>query len=134
MGLSPESVKVKNWEVNNSDNNNNNSKSRKVKKKKDGGAEQEEEEEIGCWVRFRFIESCMPSRSKVDSSMSGTSTNYGNCFCFLFLSHYFCYEFYFHRTVKVYNLMCEFNFFLYLSSSGFHLSKVKIHNFFFPLK
>lgn len=126
MGLSPESVKVKNWEVNNSDNNNNNnSKSRKVKKKKDGGAEQEEEEEIGCWVRFRFIESCMPSRSKVDSSMSGTSTNYGN---------YFCYEFYFHRTVKVYNLMCEFNFFLYLSSSGFHLSKVKKHNFFFPLK
>ncbi|KAL9427388.1 hypothetical protein AB3S75_029558 [Citrus x aurantiifolia] len=77
MGLSPESVKMKNWEVNNSDNNNN-SKSRKVKKKKDGGAEQEEEEEIGCWVRFRFIESCMPSRSKVDSSMSGTSTNYAD--------------------------------------------------------
>lgn len=74
MGLSPESGKVKNWEVNN----NNNNKSRKVKKKKDGGAEQEEEEEIGCWVRFRFIESCMPSRSKVDSSMSGTSTNYAD--------------------------------------------------------
>ncbi|KAJ0098475.1 hypothetical protein Patl1_22125 [Pistacia atlantica] len=73
MGLSPKSVKVKNWEVNSSSNNN---KSRKVKKKIKDGAE--EEDEIGCWVRFRFMESCMPSRSKVDSTMSGTSTNYDN--------------------------------------------------------
>ncbi|KAJ4707510.1 Kinase [Melia azedarach] len=70
MGLGPEPVKLKNWEVKNSGKNN---KSRKVKKKKDGG---EEEDEIGCWVRFRFMESCLPSRSKVDNSMSGTSTNY----------------------------------------------------------
>ncbi|KAH7554038.1 hypothetical protein JRO89_XS12G0100900 [Xanthoceras sorbifolium] len=81
MGLGPESViKLKNWEVNNNNNNSNrNSKSRKVKKKKkkkkkDGA---EGGEEIGCCVKFRFMESCMPSRSKVDSSMStGTSTNY----------------------------------------------------------
>ncbi|XP_031287329.1 probable serine/threonine-protein kinase PIX7 isoform X4 [Pistacia vera] len=73
MGLSPKSVKVKNWEVNSSSNNN---KSRKVKKKIKDAAE--EEDEIGCWVRFRFMESCMPSRSKVDSTMSGTSTNYDN--------------------------------------------------------
>ncbi|XP_031287328.1 probable serine/threonine-protein kinase PIX7 isoform X3 [Pistacia vera] len=73
MGLSPKSVKVKNWEVNSSSNNN---KSRKVKKKIKDAAE--EEDEIGCWVRFRFMESCMPSRSKVDSTMSGTSTNYAD--------------------------------------------------------
>ncbi|KAJ4707511.1 Kinase [Melia azedarach] len=72
MGLGPEPVKLKNWEVKNSGKNN---KSRKVKKKKDGG---EEEDEIGCWVRFRFMESCLPSRSKVDNSMSGTSTNYAD--------------------------------------------------------
>lgn len=79
MGLGPEPVKLKNWEVKNSGKNN---KSRKVKKKKDGG---EEEDEIGCWVRFRFMESCLPSRSKVDNSMSGTSTNYGNSFLYCFL-------------------------------------------------
>ncbi|KAJ0043257.1 hypothetical protein Pint_19301 [Pistacia integerrima] len=73
MGLSPKSVKVKNWEVNSSSSNN---KSRKVKKKIKDAAE--EEDEIGCWVRFRFMESCMPSRSKVDSTMSGTSTNYAD--------------------------------------------------------
>ncbi|TXG58550.1 hypothetical protein EZV62_016379 [Acer yangbiense] len=82
MGLGPESpesvIKLKNWEVNSNNNNSNSniSKSRKVnkKKKKDGA---EDGEEIGCWVKFRLLESCMPSRSKVDSSMStGTSTNY----------------------------------------------------------
>ncbi|KAK4833888.1 hypothetical protein QYF36_012903 [Acer negundo] len=82
MGLGPESpesvIKLKNWEVNSNNNNSNSniSKSRKVnkKKKKDGAADGEE---IGCWVKFRLLESCMPSRSKVDSSMStGTSTNY----------------------------------------------------------
>ncbi|KAK4833881.1 hypothetical protein QYF36_012798 [Acer negundo] len=82
MGLGPESpeslIKLKNWEVNNNNNNSNSniSKSRKVNKnkKKDGAADGEE---IGCWVKFRLLENCMPSRSKVDNSMStGTSTNY----------------------------------------------------------
>lgn len=38
----------------------------------------------GCWVGLRFIGSCISSRSKVDSSVSGsgTSTHYGN-YCFL---------------------------------------------------
>ncbi|XWS32839.1 hypothetical protein CRYUN_Cryun22dG0024500 [Craigia yunnanensis] len=41
-------------------------------KKKDGG-----EEETGCWVKFRFMGSCMSSRSRVDNSMSGrTGTHY----------------------------------------------------------
>ncbi|KAF5945064.1 hypothetical protein HYC85_015292 [Camellia sinensis] len=32
-------------------------------------------EETGCWVRLRFIGSCISSRSKVDSSISGISTH-----------------------------------------------------------
>lgn len=50
----------------------------KGRKKKDKGEEkekEEEEEETGCWVKWRFIGSCISSRSKVDSSISGTSTN-----------------------------------------------------------
>ncbi|XP_022750626.1 probable serine/threonine-protein kinase PIX7 isoform X4 [Durio zibethinus] len=42
------------------------------RKKKDGG-----EEETGCWVKLRFMGSCMSSRSRVDNSMSGrTGTHY----------------------------------------------------------
>lgn len=100
MGLSPESVKVKNGEVNSSSN----KKSRKVKKKIKDGAE--EEDEIGCWVRFRFMESCMPSRSKVDSSLSGTSTNYSKCF--------------FLETLK---FICEDFFFCITSSFWVHINK-----------
>lgn len=73
-------IKVKNWQVNS---NSNSSKKVKHKKNKSRGGD-EEDEEVGCWVKFRLLESCMPSRSKVDSSMStGTSTNYGN-FCVVF--------------------------------------------------
>ncbi|KAL4353837.1 hypothetical protein GQ457_06G041740 [Hibiscus cannabinus] len=47
------------------------------RKKKDGGNEEEEEEETGCWVRLRFMGSCMSSRSRVDNSLSGrTATPY----------------------------------------------------------
>ncbi|RDX75441.1 putative serine/threonine-protein kinase PIX7, partial [Mucuna pruriens] len=49
------------------------SKGKKKKKKEDGDVE---EEDTGCWFRLRFIGSCISSRSKVDSSVSGTSTNY----------------------------------------------------------
>ncbi|MBA0617180.1 hypothetical protein Godav_026652 [Gossypium davidsonii] len=42
------------------------------RKKKDGG-----EEETGCWVKLRFMGSCMSSRSRVDNSVSGrTGTHY----------------------------------------------------------
>lgn len=56
----------------------------KMKNDKDGSVE-----ETGCWVKFSF-RSCMPSRSKVDSFMSGTSASYGkvNSFVFRFLG--FC--------------------------------------------
>ncbi|KAL5582385.1 hypothetical protein UlMin_014827 [Ulmus minor] len=59
MGLGPDATKVKTWGVNRS----------KVEEKKDGAME-----ETGCWVRFS-LRSCIPSRSKVDSSMSSTSTS-----------------------------------------------------------
>ncbi|KAK8559114.1 hypothetical protein V6N12_042397 [Hibiscus sabdariffa] len=41
---------------------------KKSSRKKKGGGE---EEETGCWVKFRFMGSCMSSRSRVDNSMSG---------------------------------------------------------------
>ena len=82
MGLGGENGKVESWEV---------GKSKVVKKKKKkevveakGGVE---EEEIGCWVRLRFLGSCISSRSKVDSSISGTTTHYGN-FCLSFWENF----------------------------------------------
>ncbi|XP_047158905.1 serine/threonine-protein kinase PBL34-like isoform X2 [Vigna umbellata] len=42
----------------------------KVKMQKAGA-----DKEIGCCVKFCFIGSCIPSRSKVDTSISGTSAN-----------------------------------------------------------
>ncbi|KAK9272993.1 hypothetical protein L1049_003374 [Liquidambar formosana] len=61
MGLGPDAINVGAWNVGKS----------KGSKKKDAEAE-----ETGCWVKFRFIGSCMSSRSKVDNSISGTSTQY----------------------------------------------------------
>lgn len=62
MGLSPDSVKVKN----------SNEKSKSKKNKKND----KDEEDMGCWFKLRLLGSCMPSRSKVDSSLSGISTHY----------------------------------------------------------
>lgn len=45
-------------------------------------------EKTGCWIKFSFIASCISSRSKVDNSTCGTSTNYGNFFNLLFISVY----------------------------------------------
>ncbi|KAJ0094865.1 hypothetical protein Patl1_16326 [Pistacia atlantica] len=50
------------------------SKGRK-KKKKEVEDEVEAGEATGCWLKLRFIGSCISSRSKVDSSVSGTSTH-----------------------------------------------------------
>ncbi|GMY13613.1 probable serine/threonine-protein kinase PIX7 [Fagus crenata] len=61
MGLGPDAIPVGAWNVEKS----------KERKKKDG-----EDEMTGCWFKFRFIGSCMSSRSKVDGSISGTSTQY----------------------------------------------------------
>ena len=64
MGLGDDGVKGESWDV---------GKKTKIRNKKAGAVE-----ETGCWVRLRFIGSCISSRSKVDSSLSGLSTNCGN--------------------------------------------------------
>ena len=75
MGLGGENGKVvESWDVCKS-------KGGRKKKKKGDAEEVEEgaEAEAGCWVRLRFIGSCISSRSKVDTSVSasGISTHYG---------------------------------------------------------
>ncbi|KAI5580800.1 hypothetical protein BDE02_08G177300 [Populus trichocarpa] len=60
MGLGSEEGKVKSsWDVCKS----------KERKKKDGT-------KAGCWVKLRLVGGCISSRSKVDSSVSGTSTHF----------------------------------------------------------
>lgn len=66
MGLIGDGVKGESWDVGKS----------KSRKKKEPAVE-----EAGCWVRLRFIGSCISSRSKVDSSVSGLSTHCGNLLC-----------------------------------------------------
>ncbi|KAL6294670.1 hypothetical protein ACE6H2_002812 [Prunus campanulata] len=66
MGLGAENGKVESWSM---------CKSKVRKKKKKDDDDDVEEEESGCWVRLRFFGSCISSRSKVDSSISGTSTH-----------------------------------------------------------
>ncbi|KAL6186890.1 hypothetical protein ACLB2K_043009 [Fragaria x ananassa] len=73
MGLGAENgkMKVEAWDISKS-------KVRRRKKKvvdDDDGDDDVEEGETGCWVRLRFFGSCISSRSKVDSSISGTSTH-----------------------------------------------------------
>ncbi|KAE9605499.1 hypothetical protein Lal_00025591 [Lupinus albus] len=60
---------VESWDVSNS-------KGRKKKKKKEVEVVVEEVEGAGCWVSIRLFGSCVSSRSKVNSSLSGTSTHY----------------------------------------------------------
>ncbi|KAF8408051.1 hypothetical protein HHK36_007192 [Tetracentron sinense] len=61
MGLGPDAIQVEDWDVGKS----------KGRKKKDDATE-----ETGCWIKFRVFGGCIFSRSKVDSSTSGTSTLY----------------------------------------------------------
>ncbi|XP_073014618.1 serine/threonine-protein kinase PBL34-like [Primulina eburnea] len=60
MGLKGDGIKVKSLES-------------KGTKKKDGDIDGVEE--TGCWIKLRFIRSCISSRSKVDTSVSGISTH-----------------------------------------------------------
>ncbi|KAK1406361.1 hypothetical protein QVD17_41655 [Tagetes erecta] len=46
----------------------------KEKKKEDDG----DGEVIGCWIKFRLFGTCISSRAKVESSVSGSNTQYGN--------------------------------------------------------
>ncbi|CAA3013841.1 probable receptor kinase At5g15080 [Olea europaea subsp. europaea] len=36
-------------------------------------------EATGCWIKFRFFGSCISSRANVDSSISGSSSQYETC-------------------------------------------------------
>lgn len=65
MGLETDLAKVEKWDVEKS-------KGRSKKKVVD---DENSAEDAGCWVKLRFLSSCITSRSKVDSSVSGTPTN-----------------------------------------------------------
>lgn len=61
MGVGPDSIKTRVLNVD----------KLKENKKKD-----DEVQETGCWIKFRFFGRCISSRSKVESSISGSSTQY----------------------------------------------------------
>ncbi|KAL0408664.1 UNVERIFIED_CONTAM: putative serine/threonine-protein kinase PIX7 [Sesamum radiatum] len=65
MGLGDDGSKVESWDV----------KKSKGRKKKDDDDDDDDVEETGCWIKLRFIGSCITSRSKVENSVSGISTH-----------------------------------------------------------
>ncbi|KAF5178310.1 Receptor-like serine/threonine-protein kinase [Thalictrum thalictroides] len=67
MGLVPEDIKLEGWDV---------AKSKSKGKKNSIKDDEAEESNTGCWFKLRFMRSCVSSRSKVNSSISGASTNY----------------------------------------------------------
>lgn len=75
MGLVPEVIQVEPWDMKNSKG----KKKKKDKKKKKKKEDEEDlrEESLGCWMNLRFIGNCISSKSKVENSISGTSTHYG---------------------------------------------------------
>lgn len=75
MGLGPDAIKVEAWEH--------------VGKSKGRKKKGVEEEETGCWIKFRFMGSCISSRSKVENSISGATTMH--CGIFFFLSFFLLY-------------------------------------------
>ncbi|XP_068669820.1 serine/threonine-protein kinase PBL34-like isoform X2 [Aristolochia californica] len=62
MGAGPEAIRVDSWGH--------------VDKSKGRKQKDVESEETGCWIKFRFMGNCISSRSKVDNSISSSSTNY----------------------------------------------------------
>lgn len=50
-------------------------KKEKKEKEKSGESEVGDESEVGCWIKFRLMGSCISARSKVDTSISGGSTH-----------------------------------------------------------
>lgn len=59
-------------------------KKKKKKKEKERSRSDEseinggDESDVGCWIKLRLMGSCISSRSKVDTSISGVSTHCGN--------------------------------------------------------
>lgn len=65
MGLVPKEVQLEAWATSG--------------RSKNGHEEEDNKkgEEIGCWIKFRSIGSCISTRSKVDASLSSISTQCG---------------------------------------------------------
>ncbi|KAL9994819.1 putative protein kinase RLK-Pelle-RLCK-VIIa-2 family [Helianthus debilis subsp. tardiflorus] len=64
MGVGPESVETRVLNVD------------KVEKVKESKKKEDDGEETGCWIKFRLFGRCISSRAKVESSISGSSTQY----------------------------------------------------------
>lgn len=116
MGLGAENgkVKVESWDISKS-------KVRRKKKKKDDD-DGVEEEETGCWLRLRFFGSCISSRSKVDTSISGTSTHCGNFLYFLESIFTSCFAAKFSSRDISLGLFCCFSFSLCTAESSSFVS------------
>lgn len=69
MGLAPESINVGTFRFGKSND----------KAKKD---EKDDAMETGCWIKLKFLGSCVSLKSKVDSSVSGSSTQLGISYCY----------------------------------------------------
>lgn len=77
MGLGPEAIQVEPWDVEKSKEKNNSKNKNKNKKKKEEDEDLKNEHgPLGCWVNLKFIGNCISSKSKVENSISGTSTHY----------------------------------------------------------
>lgn len=72
MGLGPEAMNRAGADVGNS-------KSR-VRRKILNDDEEDVAGESRCWIKFRFFGGCLSTRAKVDSSVSGSSIQYGRFF------------------------------------------------------
>lgn len=79
MGLGPEPLNVGNWSIGNSKSSNG------KKKHKEGTAEVDS----GCWIKFRFIHSCISSHPQVENPVSSSSSLYGTLRNFIFANFYF---------------------------------------------
>ncbi|KAK9116876.1 hypothetical protein Sjap_015823 [Stephania japonica] len=76
MGLGPEAIQVEGWDAEKKSDGETVEAAAAAVAKKSKKKEEVEEVERGCWMKFRFIGSCIPSRSKVESSISSASTHY----------------------------------------------------------
>lgn len=75
MVLGPEEAKLAAWEGSKEGI----GKNKRRKKTRGGGNNNTKgEETTGCWMKFRLMGGCVPSRAKVDNSISSATTHCGN--------------------------------------------------------
>ncbi|CAL9083711.1 unnamed protein product [Musa acuminata var. zebrina] len=73
MGLGPEEAHLAAWEATKEGIGRKDRRRRRRKKKKNEGSSSKREE-TGCWMKFRLMGGCIPSRAKVDTSISSATT------------------------------------------------------------